>query len=359
MLQERRIERRAGARDAADEAARLVIARGDDERLARMRLGEARRHLDGVVERQLLGHAAAGVVGMAGVVDLAALAHEEETVRTVQQFDALLDDFRERGLGSVPVKGIVHTTFAKHAPDGTPGLERLERRQIVLHERVAIRLPEGVRIDPRHRLTPLFQLDEVAVRVEVTALGLRPAADAAAGKVVEAALDEVHRNRAGIPATAVVRIKTSGGCMDDRHGRHDADLTAGLLRHRGDGLDPRAVGTHPKHAVVRLLAAGDRRRGRGGIRHDLVRALRRRFRAPREMVHREFPATGPFRKVFGHQALRRRHPVTDKHKHILRRRGKSHRRRTDKRTKQDLLHSCNYSTNSLPADTTSQKTLQV
>ena len=89
----------------------------------------------------------------------------------------------------------------------------------------------------------------------------------------------------------------------------------------GDGLDPRAVGTHPEHAVVRLLTAGDRRRGRSGIRHDLVRALRRRFRPPRKMIHRELSATGASGEVLGHQALGRGHSVPDEQKHVLRRRG--------------------------------------
>ena len=68
-----------------------------------MLLGEGDRLLHGVGERDGVGNGGAGVVGVAGPVDLAALHHQEEAGVVVQDLNALLDVVGEGPVAIGPV----------------------------------------------------------------------------------------------------------------------------------------------------------------------------------------------------------------------------------------------------------------
>ena len=142
--------------------------------------------------------------------------------------------------------------------------------------------------------------------------------DAATREEIELRRQQIQRDAIAVAAVRPMRVEPGGGCMDDRHRCHDADLHAALLRELGHGLEAATVRSNAKCAVVRLLAAGNRRRGRRGISHNRIRRARARGALVPEGVHRERAIAGKTRELLGRHALRHRHPITDEDKNILR-----------------------------------------
>ena len=85
---------------------------------------ELERGLDRLVERDHVPQVRRRVVGVAGVVHLAALAHDEESGGVVEELDALGHDLGKRRLRFVAVDRELHPPVAEDAPCLASGPER-------------------------------------------------------------------------------------------------------------------------------------------------------------------------------------------------------------------------------------------
>ena len=80
-----------------------MVARCNDESILRMTFLEIKRDFHSIVKGEYVAQIRSRVIRVAGIIDLAALAHEEKAFRPVKNLNALCDDFRERRLGTVGI----------------------------------------------------------------------------------------------------------------------------------------------------------------------------------------------------------------------------------------------------------------
>ena len=300
-------------------AAGLVVAGGDDQRLVGMPPGESERHLHRVVHRHGLVHNRGGVVGVRGGVEPAALGHDEEPLRAVEELHGLRHHVGELRMAAGAVDGEVEAGLVEHAPRlAAAGPERGE---------VLLVRDHGVAGLAR-------QVEDVAAVVGVLHVVVF-VVHAAACEKLEAGVEQVERDVVVFAARLAVRVEPGGRRMDDRDRRHDPDLHPLLVRDLRHGLKPGPVRRHAQRAVVRLLSACDRRRRRRGVGDESVRRARARGALVGQRVHRERAAPGLARELVRDHPLRRGHPVADEHEHVLRRlRPESRRRERDSRRAQ-------------------------
>lgn len=107
---------------AQDEAAGLVVGSDHDERLFGMFFIEGKSLTDSIVHIDDLVDYGSGVVGMAGIVYLASLHHQEEALLAAREtVDSGTGDLREREVALPTVYGIGQASAV-----GIAGLLRLE-----------------------------------------------------------------------------------------------------------------------------------------------------------------------------------------------------------------------------------------
>ena len=241
-----------GAGIADGQASGLVVAGDDDEGLIGMAFGE----LDGNVHRfgegDGVGDGGAGVVGVAGPVDFAALHHHEETGVIVQNLDALGHIVAE---GPGPLGPVI--LIGEGVGVG---------EMLVDDENLAVR--GGDLLGPGLGLNDLVaRLGGQVVETGLVAVGAGGLEQAAAGKVLEAGLHQFLANLVVAAAAGLVGVERCGGGVVQVDGGDDADFEILLcLELLGDGLIGHGGGLiHVDGAGIGLVAGGDGGGGGGRV----------------------------------------------------------------------------------------------
>ena len=225
----------------------------NNERFVRVLLGKVDGDLHRIGQRQRIGHSCASVVGVAGPVDLATLAHHEEAGVVVKDLNTLFDIVGQRPFAVLPVHFVVHGI----------GVRQMLVDQDYLFVRSGDGLGVGLRVG-----------DLVAcVRCKIieTGLVLVGAGDlfqAAAGKVFKAGRYKLFADLIVIVAAGLMGVERGRGRMVEVDGADDADLPALLAVElfRDRLIRCGAGDVHVDHAGVGLVAGGD-----GGCRGGRVR----------------------------------------------------------------------------------------
>ena len=211
-----------------------------------MLLGEGNRLLNGVGERDGVGDGRAGVVGVAGPVNLAALHHHEETGVIVQHLDPLLHIVGERPhiLGAVIFigKGVRVGQMLVNDENGAGG--------------------DGLGLSLGHDHL-IARLSGQIVEAGLVLGGAGGLQQPAAGEVLEAGGHQLLSNFVVVAAAGLMGIESGrGGVVQVDAGNH-TDLPAELLpKLFGNGLVSHSGGLiHIDGAGVGLVAGGD---GGGG-----------------------------------------------------------------------------------------------
>ena len=239
-----------GAGEADGEAAGLVVAGHQDQRLVGVLPGE----VDGDLYRIGQGHGVVdgggGVVGVAGPVDLTAFAHHEEALIVVQNLDALLHIIGQRPHGVGTVQLISHGAGIGQVlvdeDDGAAG----------------DLLSLGLRGD--HVIARFLSQVVQALLVFVGTGGLE---QTAAGKILEAGVDQFQTDLIVAAAALLVGVEGGGGGVVEVDGGDHADLPAQLiLQLFADGLIGYGAGlVHVDGTGIGLVAGGDGGGGGGGV----------------------------------------------------------------------------------------------
>ena len=241
-LQEVEVGVVVGAGKADGEAAGLMVAGHQDQGLLGMLSGKVDGHLHRVGQGHGVVDGRGGVIGVAGPVDLAALAHEEEAVVVVENLDALCHMVGEGPhlVGTVELigHGVAIGQVLVNDDDGAVG----HRFGVGLgfHHGVARGFCQGVEI----------------LLVTLGAGGLE---EGAAGEVVEAGVDELQADLIVVVAAGLVGIEGGGRGVVEVHRGDHADFPALLgFELLGNGLIGGGAGLiHVDGAGISLVAGGD------------------------------------------------------------------------------------------------------
>ena len=241
-----------GAGVADGQTAGLVVAGDQDEGLVGVLLGKGHGLVHGVGQGDGVGNGGAGVVGVAGPVDLAALYHQEEAGVVVQDLNALLDVVGEGPVAVGPVvfvgKGI--------------GISQM----LVNNEDLAVGGGDGLglRLGHDHLVAGVGSQVVEAGLVLVGAGGLQ---QAAAGKILEIGAHQLLADLVVVGALGLMGVKGGGGGVVQVDGGDDANLPAELrVELFGDGLIGHGGGLiHIDGAGIGLVAGGEGGGGGGGV----------------------------------------------------------------------------------------------
>ena len=241
-----------GSGIADGQSAGLVVAGHQDQGVSGMLLGEVHGHLNGVRQSQGVGHGGAGVVGVAGPVDLAALAHHEEALVIVQDLDALFHIVRQGPFALLAVQLVAHGV-------GVCQVLVDEDDLLVLGGDLG-RIGLGVGDLVAGRLRQIIEV----LLVSAAAVGIL---QGAAGKILKAGLHHLHADLIVVVAAGLMGIEGGGGGVVQVHGGDDAHLPALLgVELFGDGLIGHGAGlVGVDHAGVCLVAGGDGGGGGSGV----------------------------------------------------------------------------------------------
>ena len=251
VLQQVQIGVVVGAGEADGQAAGLVVAGDHDQGLLGVLGGKVDGHLDGIGQGLGVVDGGGGVVGVAGPVDLAALAHHEEAVLVLaEDLDALGDI-----VGQGPhVLGAVHLI----------GHGVAVGQVLVDDDHGAAGDGLGLLLGHDHIVAGL--LGQI-IQIGLVALGSVRGEQTAAGEVLEAGLHQLQADVVVVVAAGLVGVEGGGGGVvqvdggDDAHGV--ALLAVELL---GDGLIFHGAGlVHVDGAGVGLVPGGDGGGGGGGV----------------------------------------------------------------------------------------------
>ena len=274
-----------------------MVAGDDDEGVVRMLLREVHDDAHGAVHGHGLAEAGAGVVGVAVVVDVAALDHDEERlVLQGEEVDALLGVLGEAPLVFGLVDGVREGAVVAADEELVGGLQVDFRDLVAVGHDVAFFLGDLV---------------EVVVAAAV-------ALQAAAAEIFEPGVHEVDADVVVVVAADVVRVERGRGGVVDGDAGEDADGAAVLLRDFRDGFElALALGVHADAAVVGLLAAGDGRAAGGGVGDVVGERAGLGVALLGQGVDGEALAHGGLAELLRQHALRQRHAVADEEEDVL------------------------------------------
>ena len=252
VLQQIQISVVVGSGEADGQAAGLMVAGDQDEGLVSMLLGEVDGHLYRIGQGLGIVDGGGGVVGVAGPVDLAALAHHKEAGVVVQHFDALgyIVSQSPHVVGAVQLIG--HGVGVGQVLVDDDGFLCIGADGV------------GLGVGLGHGVAGLLgQLIQVGL-VSAAAGGLE---QSAAGKVVEARLDQLQADLIVAAAAGLMGIEGGRGGVVQVDGGDDADLPALLgFQLLGNGLILDGAGLiHIDRARVGLVAGGDGGGGGSGV----------------------------------------------------------------------------------------------
>jgi len=236
-------------------AARLVVGCDDDEGLVGMLLVESIGEVQGFVHVDGLADGGGSVASVAGVVNLAALDHHEETVAVAELGDGGLNDLGEGEVAVGTVDGIRNGLAFEGSVGGVLGGHE--------NHLVGTEEPLGLVVTARDGVAVGF-----AEVIEVGCGGIV----LVDGFVEARAAEEIEAGGCQLGADIVVVIALGGMCvvggrggMVDSHGGHDANSPALALEACSDTLHGLAIGCDANHAVVGLLARGKACAGGCGV----------------------------------------------------------------------------------------------
>mgnify|MGYP006064335869 CR=1 FL=1 len=258
VLQQVQVGVVVGAGEADGQAAGLVVAGDQDQGLVGVLGGEVDGHLHRVGQSLGVVDGGAGVVGVAGPVDLAALAHHEEAVLVVAQDLDALGHVVGQGphvLGAVDLIG--HGVAVGQVLVDEDGLLGVGAHLL------------GVSLGAGHGVAGL---GGQRVQVLLVALAAGGGEEAAAGEVLEVGGDHLQADLIVAGAAGLVGVEGGGGGVVEVHGGDDAHGVALLLVELlGDGLVLHRAGlVHVDGPGVGLVAGGDGGGGGGGVRGEGV-----------------------------------------------------------------------------------------
>ena len=240
---------------ADGQAAGLVVAGHQDQRLVGVLVVEGDGFLDRVGQRLGVAQGGTGVVGVAGPVDLAALDHHKEAGVVVEQLNALRDIVGQRPGAFLAVQLIGDGVAVGQLLADDDGGTGAGGQGFGL----GLGLDDGV---------PGVggQLVQVGL-VFLRAGGLQ---QRAARKVVKAALDHFQADVIVVVAADLVAVEGRRGGVVEVDAGDDADLVAQLvLELFGNGLIGHGAGlVHVDGTAVGLVAGGDGGGGGSGVRAE-------------------------------------------------------------------------------------------
>ena len=240
-----------GAGEADGQAAGLVVAGDQDQGLLGVLGGEVDGHLHRVGQGLGVVDGGGGVVGVAGPVDLAALAHHEEAVLVLgEHLDAL---------GHVVGQG-PHVVGAIQLIGHGVGVGQV----LVDDHHGAGGDLLGLGLGGHHVVAGL--LGQV-VQVLLVALGAVGIQQAAAGEVLKAGVHQLQADVVVVVAAGLVGVEGGGSGVVQVDGGDHADGVALLaVQLLGDGLILHGAGlVHVDGAGVGLVAGGQGGGGGGGV----------------------------------------------------------------------------------------------
>ena len=308
-----------------------MVGGHDDQGLLGVFLVEFVGDLDAFIEIDDLMDAGGSIMAVVGVVDLAALRHQEEALLVVlhQEGHGALDELLE---GDVVV--LMLGDFAVRVDAIGDGLAFAGEHQDLLHI-----LPPSLEL--------LGIADRVAGGLELgteRGSGLRVFA-VNGGTAIEIETVGQHVLADLIVHAAVRLMGLEGarrGVVDARRG-HDADLLALGFRHLGHIAERVAVRIDAQAAVLGLYTGCEGRTRGGGIRHVIVGGIMGGHRGDGEL--REAKRLGAEFALDGSQVHLRQqhgvsaHAVTDEIEHVLGGLGqRAQRNQQDAEGKDDFLH---------------------
>ena len=244
-----------GAGEADGQTAGFVVAGDQDQGLGGMLLGKVDGNLYGLGHGQSIGDGGAGIVGVAGPVDLAAFAHHEEAGIVVQHLNALGHIISQTPLVFLPVHVVGHGVGV---------------RQVFIDQDdlfVSGGNGFGIGLGEGHLVAGGLRQVIQAGLVLVVAGDLL---QTAASEVLEAGGNQLLADFVVIVPAGLMGVEGGGGGVVQVDGADDTHLpvllAVELLR---DGLVGfRAALIHVDHAGVGLLAGGNGGGGGGGVRGE-------------------------------------------------------------------------------------------
>ena len=285
------------------------------------------------------------VVGVAGVVDHAALYHHEEAlVAVVEEQQCRLHNLRQRQIAGFAVDGIrqVVTVFGALVVGG-------------LHQDQFVQLGVGlcgcrhIRLDKRLRLFVavgdgvafLFR-QTVQVDFLVVALALR-VVESCAAEEIKTAFAQLLTDLVILVAFGYVGVESGRRGVVDSDGGHDThtpSLLFQLLGNRGEGV---AIFVQTESPVGRFAACCQTRTRSGGVGDTVAFAERGGLTRIRKSGHQRLHATQRLalqrRAVhLGCQYLVGAHAVTDKIEHVLQLRRSTDSDRNKSGHKKETFH---------------------
>lgn len=300
------------------ETARLVVARGDQDAVRLRLLQKVQHDLERLVVLQHLHDLRGGVVDVAGVVDPAALNHEEEALVAVA--GGLLER-RQRRRGHLAQAGVhVRHVAAVDLEGHVAGGEQAQQRQRdVLPQRQVVEPLAIVRVRPP--VLPLGDAHHVHIVGAAAALGRVPQEMAAAaaedqvdGPPEHALADLLQGDLVHLQAVVDVGGEAGRGGVGDVGGDDEAGEVAGALGGLEHGAAGAVAGQHADGAVVALAGAREGGRAGGRVGHEAVGRPRAR-RAPEVLVQRQHVIHRQARHVLperaGQRERGRAHAVRD------------------------------------------------
>ena len=240
-----------GAGKADGEAAGFVVAGDQDQGLIGVLLGEVDGHLYCIGQGLRVVDGGGGVVGVAGPVDLAALARHKEAVLVLGEH--LNSLFHVVGQGPHVVGAV---DLVGHG---------VAVGQVLVddYHRAAGDLL-GLSLGLDHMIARLFRQ---GVQIGLISLGAGGLEQAAAGEVLKAGVDELQADVVVVITAGLVGIEGGRGGMVEVDGGNDAHRIALLgVELFGNGFVGNGAGfVHVDGAGVGLVAGGDGGGGGGGV----------------------------------------------------------------------------------------------
>lgn len=246
------------------QATGFVVACGDEDTLGVGAFDEINNRLEGLVVLEHLADLGGRVVDVAGVVDAAALNHEEEALVAVLGGLLKRRQRRQRHLAEagVHVGHVAAVDLKRHV---TGGKQAKQRQRDVLAQFQGIKpgAVVGVRV-PVLLLRNLGDIDVVQSAAAGRRIGEKVAPPAAKDQIdgvpQDALPNLLHRNLVLLRAVVDMRRKARGRRVGDVGRHHQARRVAGALGGLEHGAAGLVVGRHGNGRVVALEAA---RKGRG------------------------------------------------------------------------------------------------
>lgn len=255
-----------------------MIARGNQDGLSVRLLDEVKNRLEGLVVLKYLTDLSSRVIDVTGMVNSAALNHEEETLVAVL---GSLIKRRKRRRSHLAQTGVHIRHVAAVDLEGNVR----SRKQTQLRQRNVLAQSKGIETGAVINIVPsvllLSELGNVDIILSAAARGAlrQEVASAAAQHEINNATKRtmanlVQRNLIALHAMEDVSSEASRSGVRDIGSHHQASVVSSALGSLENGTAGLVIGEHRNSAIVALEAAREGRSAGSGVGHQAVARAR-------------------------------------------------------------------------------------